>query len=816
MIVIVSVDVRETEIDELESTIVNHLVRARYWLEYADWPKSFILLYQLSKKIDSKERLLIFTETLEVYLPQTTVQLSHLVRLVKQVVLSLEPLNDMEVNVLARMFHIIASTFKSIILSDELNTLMEEYYRTMVSDFCDLLNTFSAEWEFIPKSQCRAESESCLNIDNFRNRLEQMSTLKPQGLEHINNWLHAHWKLSTSLFYMGMGTARRLHPEEGPLNFERSTFTMRLESFDLDIEQSLVIESADYMHTLVFTKRLLQELRHLLNNDEVLISVRSHKQSQYWWYPEQESRTQVLVVNIYTSNSIWEKAKELFEPFQYISRLKSNFAATKPKHNVSKIISKRCKRGLDFDDPEDDVENFIHDNVISSNEVRMYRTELYGHSVLGVTFTQADISFRVLLHMTHVPKLKDIDSANSACFVKAGFAEPTVILLRNRCDKARPVFIYLRAKNPSENWDRFYKTGAYFTFSTEIRSCRIWNYARPEPSWHTTSCLPGMNKSVYFGIHCQCNYISELDADSKPIIAVRMNLKCHLERPVVGPNYQFVICYVTIPLITATYLFIKMWESFYWDKRLYLEEIPIEKLCQNGNVIVTFTFGGRYISGSSANITMSIQSSRGHNNIIIYQDPVYKTFLRNSTISFRLHRDLVQLPIRLALGHDNSGIYPHYFCRNVIFTDLLSEQTQNFCIQRWIRESPISLRFKSSELFNTNDNFIKGKEWWPARFSYAIEVLMGNWYLFQPLIGPWRFGINCQSLSRYERTCLWISKMFYFMSVVIIYFGHAEPIACDPSPKRYYEFHALVWICFSCLFGSYIIEVIIIGILWII
>lgn len=816
MNVIVSVDVRETEIDELESTVVNHLVRARYWLEYADWPKSFILLYQLSKKIDTKERLIVFTETLEVYLPQTTVQLSHLVRLVKQVVLSLEPLDDMEVNVLARLFHIIASTFKSIILSDELNTLMEEYYRTMVSDFCDLLNTFSAEWEFIPKSQCRAESESCLNIDNFRNRLEQMSTLQPQGLEHINNWLHAHWKLSTCLFYMGMGTARRLHPEEGALTFERSTFTMRLESFDLDLEQPLVIESADYMHTLVFTDSLLKELRQQLRNDEVLISVRSHKQSQYWWYPEQESRTQVLVVNIYASNAIWEKTKELVEPFQYISRLKSNFGGTKPKYNVSKIIFKKSKRGLDFDDPEDDVENFIHDNVISSNEVRMYRTELYGHSVLSVTFTQADISFRVLLHMANVPKLKDIDSENAACFVRAGYTDPTVILLRNRCDKARPVFIYLRATNPSERWDQFNKTGAYFTFSTEIRSCRIWNYARPEPSWHTTSCLPGMNKSVYFGIHCQCNYISELDADSKPIIAVRMNLKCHLERPVVGRNFHIIICFVTIPMMTVMYLFFKLRGSFHWDKRLYLEEINSGKLCLNGDIIVKFTFGGRYLSGSSANIIMSLQSSRGETNIIIYQDPVYKTFLRNSTISFRLQRDLVQLPIRLALGHDNSGIYPHYFCRNVMFTDIFTAQTQNFSIHRCVRESPIARRYKSSKVFDKKESTLKEIEWWPIRFSYAIEVFMGNWYLFQPLMGPWRFGINYHALSRYERTCIWMSKIFLSMCIVIIYFGHAEPIACDPSPKRYYEFHAVVWLFFICLFGSYLIEISIMCFLFII
>ncbi|KAH8400603.1 hypothetical protein KR222_007998 [Zaprionus bogoriensis] len=804
--VIVSVDVRHTDIDDSEATILNYLVRARYWLEYADWPKSFILLYQLSKKMDTKERLIVFTETLEVYKPQTSVQLSHIVRLAKQVVVSLEPLDDMKVNVLARMFHIIATTFESISWSNELTALIEEYQLTMVNDFCDLLNTFSAEWEFIPKSQCRAASSSCLNIDNFRHRLEQMSTLQPQGLEHINNWLHVHWKLSICLYYLGMGTARRLHPKEGVKTYERSSFTMRLESFDLDLEQPIVIESADYMHTLIFTDTLLQEFRRTLKDDAVLISVRSHKQSPYWWYPEQESRTQVLVVNIYTSNDLWEKTRELSEPFQYISRLKTNFAARRPNIKTSGSSSSRRRRQNAFDDPEDDVENFIHDNIINSKEVRMYRTELYGHSVLSLTFTQADINLRVLVHMTNVPKLEAIDSENGTCFVKAGITEPTIILLRNRCEEARPVYIYLKANDPSTQFD---KSGEYFTFSTEVRSCRIWKYSRPEPNWQTSFCMPEMNKSVYFGIHCRCKYISDLDADSQPIIAVPMNLKCHLERTVVEINYRIIFCYVFFPLIAIAYLFIQMLRSIKWDKRLYVEDIQSGKLCHSGDIIGKLTFGGRYSSGTSANIIISLLSSRGELNIVIYQDPVHKTFLRNSTITFRLERRLVQLPVSLALGHDSSGIYPHYYCQSVIFSDIQTKQTQQFLVRRWVRESPLSRNYMTSQIFNTKHN-TTNNECWRARFSHSIEVSIGNWYLFQPLFGPWRFGFSCKSLSRCERTSIWICKMFFSMCIVVTYFGRALPIACDPSPKRFNEFVAIGWLCLYCLFGGYIIEGIII------
>lgn len=558
------------------------------------------------------------------------------------------------------------------------------------------------------------------------------------------------------------------------------------------------------MHTLIFTEKLLQELRQILQNDEILISVRSHKHSQYWWYPEQESRTQVLVINAYTSNAILEKTKELSESFQYISKLKTNFS-----ENETKSIRQRGDQVYEFDDPEEDVENVINDNVIDSKEVRMYRTELYGHSVLGVTFTKADIDYRVLLHMTSVPLLTDIDTVNATCLVKSKIGEPTALLLRNRCKKAMPVFIYIRADNPFEQWDRFQKTGAFYTFFTEIRSCRIWKYARPEPSWQTTSCIPEMNRSIHFGVHCRCNFISDLDADAKPIIAVRMNLKCHLERPVVGFNYQIVICYVVIPSAVIVFLFIQMHRTPLWDKRLYLEEIKNGKLCLSGDIIARITFGGRCNSGSSANILISMKSSRGQLQIIVYQDPVYRAFERNSTILFRLQRELVQLPVRLSLGHDNSGIYPHFFCRSVVLTDLITKQTQHFHVQRWVRASHMGKKYELTSTFNTNSiTTPKVIYKWSTRFSMSFEICMGQWYLFQPLTGPWRLGINRQSHSRWERSCIYMGKIFSSVCIAILMMGGAVPIVCDPSPKRYTDFDILTWLCVISLIVSCIMEVI--------
>ncbi|XP_023167471.2 uncharacterized protein LOC111597153 isoform X3 [Drosophila hydei] len=783
----VDVNVRSTDLEDSEVAVFNFVTRARYWLEYGDWLQSYIMLDQIAHRMDSKERLLIFTEALREYQPQSTVQLGHLVRILFKILMHILPLDDMKVNMLARILHIIGSTFKTVIVNNELYTLTDQYYSGMVDDMFEILDKFSIEWEYIPKSQCRAESESCLNVDNFRNRLEQMSTLNPQGLEHINNWLHAHWKLSTCLFYMGMGMTRRIHPTETRTRKETRTFFLTMESFDIDLEGGLVIKSADSMHTLIFTDKLLQELREILGNDEVLISIRSHKHTQYWWYPEQDSRTQVLVVNVYTSNAILGKTQELSEPFQYVSRLSADFSGSNPECDKVQCGNRhRRQNSIEFDDPVEDVENVIHDNVISAKEVRMYRIEVYGHSVLGVTFSKADIDFRVLLHMTNNPQLNDIDTKNTTCLVKSGVVEKSALLLRNLCIKARTVYIYVRSENKLENWDSFGETGAYYTFSTEMRSCRIWKFARPEPSWQTIQCIPEMNISVYHGVHCRCNFISDLDADAKPIIAVRMNLKCHLERPVVGLNYEIIICYIVIPITVIGFLFIQMHRAAFWDKPLYLEDVYSGELCRSGDIIVRITFGGQYHSGSSANIFLLLQSSRGNMEIIVHQDSFKKAFNRNCTIFFRLDRDIVHLPVRLALGHDNTGTHPHYFCRSIVITDLITEKTQHFRFDRWVRVSPmagIKMHLESSMILDFAKSTPKQLYRWSSRFSLAFELSMEKWYLFQSLVGPWRSGINGNSLSRWERSCIYMSKNYVSMCIVIVFFGRAEPILCDPSPK---------------------------------
>nr|DAA06434.1 TPA_inf: polycystin-related Y protein [Drosophila mojavensis] len=803
----IGVNVRQAFIADTEVAVFNFLNRVRYWLKYADWSMSFVMLDQIILRINSKERLLVFTEALAVYQPQTPVQLAHLVQILIKILDHIIPLDDMIVNVLARILHIIESTFKIVIANAEQNTLMDCYYKKMVEAMFEILDKFATEWEYIPKSQCRAESESCLNVDNFRNRLEQMSTLNPQVLEHINNWLHAHWKLNNCLFYMGMGMARRIHPDENAKKKDCRTFLMTMESFDLDLERALVIKSADAMHTLIFTEKLLQELRHLLRNDEVLISIRSHKHSQYWWYPEQDSRTQVLVVNAYTSTAILEKTQQLSEPFQYISKL-----TTKSCTYQYCKGRRRRRKSIEFDDPVEDVENVIHDNVVSSKEVRMYRTELYGHSVLGVTFTKADIDYRVLLHMTNNPQLNDIETKNTTCLVKSG-SKPTALLLRNLCKEARPVYIYIRAENILRNWDSFRETGAYYTFSTEMRSCRIWKFARPEPSWQTILCIPEMNKSVSNGIHCRCNFISDLDADAKPIIAVRMNLKCHLERPVVGRNYEIIICYIVIPIVAIAFLLIQMHRAAFWDKPLYLEDVYSGELCRCGDIIIRISFGGRYHSGSSANIFLLLQSSRGKREIFVHQDPVKTAFNRNCTIFLRLDREFVQLPVRLALGHDNTGTHPHYFCRSIVITDILTEKTQHFRINRWVRTSPgagSKMHLESTMVLDFATTSPKSIYRWPSRFAIAFELCMGKWYLFQSIIGPWRFGINRNSLSRWERSCIYVGKNFVAICIVIIFFGRAEPILCDPSPKRYNDFNIVVWLCLICLTASCITEILMI------
>ncbi|KAI8035245.1 hypothetical protein M5D96_011975, partial [Drosophila gunungcola] len=161
-----------------------------------------------------------------------------------------------------------------------------------------------------------------------------------------------------------------------------------------------------------------------------------------------------------------------------------------------------------------------------------------------------------------------------------------------------------------------------------------------------------------------------------------------------------------------------------------------------GDLVLRFTFGGRYNAGTSANIILSFKYSTQISHFIVYQDPVFRTFQRNSTISFRLDRQLIRLPTGLAIGHDNSGIYPHFFCRNVIIADILTEKVQNFSVQNWVRRFRSVTTYKMANIFSRATTIEKSVYQWKVRFSHAMESYMGNWYLFQPIIGPWRFGTD--------------------------------------------------------------------------
>nr|ADF80164.1 polycistin-related protein Y [Drosophila pseudoobscura] len=783
------VRVQAIPIPEKEPEIItDHLARVRHWLEYADWQKAYPLLSLISKAIKTKEMLVIFTDTLAAHVPQSTVELTQLVRLTKNVVVTIQPLDDMKALILARMFHRITSTYKLIVESNDL-TLLDEYYEQMTSDMCDMLDIINAEWEYIPKAHCLTESESCININNFGKRLEQLSSLRPL-LEHVDNWMYAYWKLSNCLIYMGMETARRLHPHEGPRLIKKDSFTIHMESFDLDYQRSLRFESADSMHTLSFSRTLLRELRRRLRHNEVLISVRSHKISQYWWYPKKRSRTQELVVNAFTTTSMFLPSAPLLEPLKFFARLE----------NTPKIDSaERDRRSELFGGPEEEAYAVIHDNVYTPFEVRMYRTEIYAKSVLKVTFIRAQIDYDVLIRMTNVPKLEDMDVNGATCRVKYGIEQRTNFLLRNRCGEARSAFIFLRASNPSEPWDTFDQNGAYFSFATEIHICRAWNSSGTEHSWQKISCMPDMIKSTNSGVHCSCNVIGDFDVDAMPVITVPVNIKCHLDRPVARRHYDMLIVYVLMTVLTVIYIIHHMKTIRHWDRQLCVVDYYTRELYYRGDIVLRLTFGGRLNAGSSGNIIVSLKSSQGTVQMIVYQDPICKSFLRNSTVSFRIQRELVQVPAEIAIGHDDSGIYPHFFCRTVVLTDMHTGQTQTFLIHKWLRGAPNTSRYISAPVFYFAKTTEKEVYPWRGRFAHILEICMGGWYLFQPIIGPWRIGTHCSSFCRWERSCIFIVKIFVTICIVVQYFGPSYvALSCDPSPKKYHDLSSVFWVALIC------------------
>jgi len=62
------------------------------------------------------------------------------------------------------------------------------------------------------------------------------------------------------------------------------------------------------------------------------------------------------------------------------------------------------------------------------------------------------------------------------------------------------------------------------------------------------------------------------------------------------------------------------------DKRLYVETYPKSDICYCGDLVLTCTFGGRYNAGTSANIIFSFNFFNQITHVMVYQDPLFRTF----------------------------------------------------------------------------------------------------------------------------------------------------------------------------------------------
>ncbi|EDW37000.1 GL25752 [Drosophila persimilis] len=194
------------------------------------------------------------------------------------------------------------------------------------------------------------------------------------------------------------------------------------------------------------------------------------------------------------------------------------------------------------------------------------------------------------------------------------------------------------------------------------------------------------------------------------------------------------------------------------------------------NMIVVVRTGAQEFAGTTSNIKFYFKSMSGkQSSYVITQDPQKPLLLRHSVNKISLPGGNVEIPSHLAFGIERNGRYPSWYCRSVSVVDLENDKEQLFIVERWIVEGYTP--FIHSPYFTNSEN-ARPVQSWTRRFRNSFEQRFLNWFLISPMTGPWLSRNTLYSMTRLERSCVWMCNVSLTILLVSLYFGPSpyEPI----------------------------------------
>ncbi|KAH8410275.1 hypothetical protein KR009_010484, partial [Drosophila setifemur] len=755
-----TLDVKELKLkhppEDREGRIKELMAETPYKLLHGSWNRALVAAMVAVKNVKTAEHgRMIFSYLQREYI-YTGAQLEHMCLLAHNILKKLKPVDYLGAKLMADMFAKVSDIFQETVGDRE--WLHRDAYNALTTMFMDFMSTLGdvERTETHSLAMCKPTNPECVNmqqLDVLENR--QVSKFDNAILKKINTWMWCTWYLYKCMFYLGILATRRHHPYDEAWTVLRKGIAYQVNVTEVTHEVTdMDIATIDGIHVVHISAGLQRELSKDFNHSTVLFQIISQQNFHniFWWYPDPlPSKTSVLIVHAYSPTM----------------HLQEHDHPDMRNHLVYRTNITEFN-----DDPT--FRPWIANSVIDNkSHVHFYSLMLNEKAMLAVRIVSCSGPMKIKMRLHRRPTHKEIKE--SACTISPEMAGKR-IWMANSCGRSKAfVAVQRQDKDVGRRWKRLAQRDKApqlnYSILLEIFQCNVWTNRSLDPGWSADHCSTTFEHSYGTSVQCNCSILGALASRIFPISA-----EWHVEYiPIphlsMDPIIGFIFLVLLLLLISLLIMNKVSISAHQRQQNITRCKVPGSAWSDvDDEILLVIVTGRRDFSGTTSNIKFYFRSPhRAQNSYQISQDPGHPRLLRNSTIKVVIPRGTIFIPTRLALGILPNGRYPSWYCRSVTVVDVRHKAQQVFVVEQWVREGHTG--FLRSKFFTFGDQRRASPYTWGKRFKNRVEQLFFSWFLINPITGPWQTSIGTCLISRFERSCVWISKVAVVFAMVWIYFG---------------------------------------------
>ncbi|XP_034667550.1 uncharacterized protein LOC117901048 [Drosophila subobscura] len=745
--------------------IRDYISKMPYMLKHGRWNKAYVIALVAAQRIHSASEGREIFAHLNREAIMTGTQIEQLSVLAAQLMRRLSPMDYRGAALISKIFTRMSLAFEEII--EQLEWLHRAAYNSLTDQHMFFLYTLASRTEIHAPAQCKTYDDNCNMGQNVGLEENLEMEVDPITLLRINWWLKVTWYLYKCIYYLGVLGTSRHHAYDEAMTVLQGGIAYQMNVTEISHSVvNLTVDTIDGIHHVQISTALMEELDDLLRGRTILFQIISQQNvhNMYWWYPEPlPSETNVLIVHAYSPlyNYPMGSRLPLKHPLVYYM-------------NIS-----------DFSANPEFVKWMANSTIQSASHIHYYTIPLRSRSVLAVRIVRVTDPIRISMSLNEKPKLHEI--REKACLVTPDMKGKRIWMTNNCPDKAIAYVGVLSDKYKLKDEEHTHEDGSrklqlkhivktFLNYSVllETYQCNSWANRSLNPGWSTDHCTTKLDNENGMFVKCTCDILGPLASRIFPVVAERYITVMVL--PILETNwYMFTMFLMLFLLLMAVLLSYIGRMAAHQHRHVqecrhksvrFKEDMTFDS---EKDLLVLVRTGGQEFAGTTSNIKLYFKSRVGkQSSYIISQDPARPRLVRNSINKITLPAGTVKIPTRLAFGIERNGRYPRWYCRTVTIIDLNSDMEQLFIVERWIEDGHTP--FIRSPYFTRSANERPVLSW-TRRFRNSFEQRFLNWFLVSPMTGPWLSRNTLYTMTRFERSCVWICNVSLTILLVSLYFG---------------------------------------------